>query len=279
MSLQQTKNYLDNLTPIDKVPVTWECTGYTSPGFNRWAAGAAFQGLPSETAANKEAATIARLLEVRSGQSLLDVACGYGRHAVIFAAQYGLQVAGVDVSPGLIAAAERIARERGLSIRYELCHARDLKWAEEFDHAMIAFNSFSLFSPDDAPAVLRAICRALKRNGRLFLDLDNKPFNQRKGSAYRDWRTWPHGINLQEVYFHENTSVEVDRDLTVRSDTGEVEEFTIFKRIYTRLEIKDLLQRAGFDTTYICGSWDLLPLDNDSPKMIVAAQKRAGIRV
>jgi SAM-dependent methyltransferase len=185
-----------------------------------------------------------------------------------------LKVTGIDISRGLIKTAKRFAKEKGLKIAYEVRHGKDLRYQEEFDCVIIAFNSFSLFSPEDAPVVLQGIHKALKKGGRIFMDLDNKPFNCRYGASYRDWCTWSGGIILQEVYFHQDISVEVNRDLSLNTESDQVEEFIIFKRIYSKDDIFDLFSKCGFRIDKIYGGWDLSPLDENSPKMILVGAKK-----
>jgi SAM-dependent methyltransferase len=48
-----------------------------------------------------------------AGKSVLDVGCGSGRYAVA-AAERGARVVGVDFSPGMLARARDLARERGV---------------------------------------------------------------------------------------------------------------------------------------------------------------------
>ena len=50
-------------------------------------------------------------------------------------------------------------------------------------------------------------------------------------------------------------------------------EVTIFKRIYTLDEMSDLLSSHGFHIDQIYGDWDLSPLDESSPKMIMVCLK------
>jgi len=213
------------------------------------------------------------LLEPRRGDSLLDVACGYGRHPLELASRFGLKVTGIDISPGLIASAKRRAAQHRLEIEYEVRDARDLAWSSRFDQAIIALNSFSLFSPEDALVVLRGIHQALRPAGRLFLDLDNKSLYVRLDVSHNDWYLTPGGLTLQEVYFHEATSVEVMRDLIFTTDSEQVTEFIIFKRIYSLGEITDLLSTCGFSVDRAYGSWDLSPLDESSPKMLLVGAK------
>lgn len=270
------KRLLERLTkavPIDKLPLIWDASCYTSDPFNKNARTESFTGWEGELPVKEEARVIAELLEATSGDRLLDVGCGYGRHDLVLASDYALTVTGVDISPGLIETARRLAREAGLSIDYEVKHGRDLDWHEEFDHTIFAFNTFSVFSRDDASPVLRGVHRALRTGGRLFMDLDNKPHNCRYGTSYRDWRVLPASLLLQEVYFHHDISVEVNRDLYLDPENDELGEFVVFKRIYSEQDIRDLLSQCGFQVIKVYGNWDLSPLDDNSPKIILIAAR------
>ncbi len=110
------------------------------------------------------------------------------------------------------------------------------------------------------------------------MDLDNKPFNCRYGVSDTNWCVWPGGVTLGEIYFHEDTSVEVNRDIIFGMDAGQAEEFIIFKRIYSQEEILKLLSSCGFKVDQIYGGWDLVPLDDNSPKMILLCAKEQKLR-
>jgi ubiquinone/menaquinone biosynthesis C-methylase UbiE len=266
-------DYLKGRLPIQEIPIQWDAKAYTSEAFNKWAGSPAFKGWAGDKETGEEVEVIAKLLKAQPGDAILDAGCGYGRHALVLADRYGLKVTGIDISPGLITAARRFAGEKGLDITYEVRNATDLPWSKEFDQAMIAFNSFSLFSPEDAPLVLKGIHRALRPGGRLFLDLDNKPYNCRYGTRDTHWYMYPGDLVLQEIYFHGDISVEVGRDMDFRKGAEEVEEFIIFKRIYSLDEITALLTDRGFRVEQVYGGWDLSTLDEKSPKMILAGMK------
>ncbi len=262
-------NYLKQLPPIEKIPLDWDCMGYTSQSFDNWISDPNFSGWEGDLPTEKEVEVIAALLDIKRGDSLLDLACGYGRHALLLAECYGIKVTGIDISSSLINVARKRAKEKGIAITYAVKHGKALDSQKEFDYAIIAFNSFSLFSPEDAPVVLQKIHRSLKDNGKLFMDLDNKPFNCRYGDSYRDWKVERNRLNLQEVYFHKDISVEACREFSWDFDSDNIEEFTIFKRIYSKEEICDLLSENGFHIDKIYGGWGLSPLDENSPKMIL----------
>jgi len=273
MTLQELCDYLKKLTPIAEVPLTWNSMGYTSESFNEWASDGSFNGWEGEYPTDEETSIMAKLLDVKHEDSLLDIACGYGRHAILFAGSYGLNVTGIDISQGLIESAKRFAEEQKINIAYEVRNGRDLEWQDEFDHAIIAFNSFSLFSPEDAPIVLSGIYKALKKNGKLFMDLDNKPFNCRYGTSCRSWDI-SGGLTLQEVYFHNDISVEVCRDLNWIPSLDRIEEFISFKRIYSDSDICKLLAKCGFCIDAIYGDWELSNLTQNSSKIILVGVKK-----
>ena len=70
------------------------------------------------------------------GATLVDLACGTGNAALIAAAR-GAEVTGVDVTPELIAIAERRARETGHAVTWVTADAADTALpAESFDAAI-----------------------------------------------------------------------------------------------------------------------------------------------
>ena len=261
--------------PIGKVPLTWDQTGYTSESFNQWAAGPTFLGWPEKPPTEREARVIAELLGLKAGHAVLDVACGYGRHALLLAQRYGYKMTGLDISCGLVASARRRAARAGTTVEYVVADARKLAWRDSFDGAFIAYNSFSLFSSEDAPLVLDGIHRALKPGGRLFMDLDNKPCIWWNGTSdsYADWRIGWSGFKLQEVCFHRDSSVEVCRDLYVHPFRQVVDEFVIFKRLYSIGEIRQLLAGRGFRVEREFGDWELRPWGEHSRRIILLARK------
>ncbi len=78
---------------------------------------------------------------------------------------------------------------------------------------------------------------------------------------------------LQEVYFHQDISVEVCRDLSLNTESEQVDEFISFKQIYSKDDIGDLLSECEFHIDKIYGGWDLSPLDENSPKMVLVGIK------
>lgn len=112
---------------------------------------------------------LVELAEVGSDHSVLDVATAAG-HTALAVAPLAARVVGVDLTPAMLAVAQRLARERGLTnVEFVEGDAEHLPAADEsFDRVVcrIALHHF----PDPGQAV-REMARVLKPGGRLaFVD-------------------------------------------------------------------------------------------------------------
>ena len=108
---------------------------------------------------------IARLA-LRSGESVLDVACGTGNLAIP-AARAGARVSGIDIAPNLIAQAQLEARAAGCAIEFEVGDAEALPYANgRFDTTVTMFGAMFAYRPVQAAAEL---LRVTKPGGRVAM--------------------------------------------------------------------------------------------------------------
>lgn len=143
----------------------------TSP-FDRWAA--AYEAMidwPKRLA--YEAPFLRRQLEAVGAGRVLDAACGSGRHAEMFF-HWGMEVEGADLSPAMIAEAERRC-PKSPRLRWRV---RDLRQPVEttggFDAAVCLGNSLATL-PDEQAVVesLRSLWDAIRPGGRLITQVIN----------------------------------------------------------------------------------------------------------
>ncbi|MCB0376672.1 MAG: class I SAM-dependent methyltransferase, partial [Sinomicrobium sp.] len=113
------------------------------------------------------------LLGIREGDTLLDLACGQGRHLIELARRGKYQLFGLDRSRYLIQRARSNAKKGGLVIQFKEGDVRKLPYAtDSFDFVTILGNSFGYFeSPDDDVRILSEVFRVLKPEGKLLMDV------------------------------------------------------------------------------------------------------------
>ena len=122
-----------------------------------------------------------RLLAIKPGELVLDIACGNGNYARRLA-RGGAKVIGFDASPTFIKRAREISGSEGLAIEYRVLDATD-------EEAMIGLGdgrfdaAVCSMAVMDLPAItplLRAVRRLLKPGGRFVFSVPHPCFNSSK---------------------------------------------------------------------------------------------------
>jgi SAM-dependent methyltransferase len=199
----------------------------------------------------REVEFIESCLAVKPGGQVLDIGCGYGRHAIELV-QRGLDVTGLDLSLPLLLRAADEAQRRAMSVNFVHADMREMAFEKQFDGAYCMLTSFGYFDEETNLRVAEGIARALKPGGRFLLDLVNRDYVVSDLPS----RVWWEGngcVVLEEVDFNFHTS----RILTHRSivfEDGRQIEQEISVRAYSLHEIGRLLRQAGFRVIDISGS-------------------------
>jgi SAM-dependent methyltransferase len=209
--------------------------------------------LPFTTAeqTGREVAFIRESLALPDGSEVLDVACGYGRHALEFA-ETGLRMTGLDLSLPLLIRAADDAQRRGLSVNFVHADMREMEFHSQFDGAYCMMSSFGYFDEETNLRVASSICRSIKPGGRFLLDIINRDYIV-GGLPSRVWWEGDGCVVLEEVDFNYHTSRVVIRRSVVFSDGRQTEQ-EISMRAYSLHELGKLLRQAGFRVLEVSGS-------------------------
>jgi SAM-dependent methyltransferase len=203
---------------------------------------------PEQTA--REVTFIREALSPPAGGEVLDVGCGYGRHALELA-QQGLRLTGLDLSlPMLIRAADH-AQKRGLTVNFVHADMREMTYDGQFDAAYCMLSSFGYFDEETNLRVATAICHALKPGGRFLLDIINRDYLVGDLPS----RVWWEGdgcVVLEEVDFNYHTSRVLIRRSVVFGN-GRQSEQEISLRAYSLHEVGKLLRQAGLRVLDVSG--------------------------
>ncbi len=130
----------------------------------------------------EEAQALIEMLGLKPGWRVLDVGCGAAHHAFALA-QAGLQIAALDISRRTLAEGRARARELGLQLRFIEGDARELRFREEFDAALVLWLSAFSETPADEEdeKILDGLCRSLVPEGKLVLDFWHAPYALQNG--------------------------------------------------------------------------------------------------
>jgi SAM-dependent methyltransferase len=223
--------------------------------------------LTDETS-DADAALVWKLLELTDTVELLDLACGHGRIANRLA-ERGARVVGLDATPMFLDIARSDAARRTVDVEYVAGDMRAIPWSDRFDVVVSWFTAFGYFDDEQNRAVLAAVHRSLRSDGRFLIELNHKD------------GLLPHWVPSSVV--HVDDSLMIDErlfdPLTGRADAtrtivsnGTTRRSTFFTRMFSFTELRDWLLQAGFrSVTGLDG--DGSALTSASRRMILIAQK------
>lgn len=224
----------------------------------------------------KEAEFIARALELPKGAKILDIGCGYARHAV-YLARMGYRVVGIDISDYLLEKAKERVKEFGVEVTLMKKDMRELDYREEFDGAYMFFTTFGYFSHEENQEVLMRVARALKPGGRFLVDITNKykviENFVRSGGQHRTWYKAGEYVVLEEMVFDIEKEEIISKRIFVKGDRVVASRaFTL--KVYSYSELKTMLERAGLKPVKVFGDYEGKPFKINSPRLIIVAERR-----
>jgi SAM-dependent methyltransferase len=207
---------------------------------------------------------------LQSGQRVLDLGCGSGRHAVELAGR-GLKVVCLDLSLTLL----KLARKRALAgnVPFPMLRSdmRRLPLRRRFDAVMSFFTSFGYFDADEENfEVIQSVADVLKPGGWFLLDYLNEQWTL-SHLVPRDERRDNGLLVVQERHF-DPVRHRLEKKILLE-EGDDVREYFESVRVYSHEEMLDMLSRARLKLRKIFGDWDGTPYDRDTPRMILISQK------
>ena len=224
----------------------------------------------SESAAEK----IASLLDIQSGESILDMACGFGRHSLALS-QRGNPVTGIDLNPDFIIEARKKANDLNLDACFECADMLEFVKPDSFDHVLFLYNSFGYFlDPEDDKRVLKNSLLSLRPGGKLILQVPNREgiMRSRPSQHFRYWHEEDNGkIRLEEATANDDWTWNTTRWIILDGDKRR--EYTYGIRLYDKTELCSLLDLIGFCEINTFSSISGKPYSKDAPHIVIVAQK------
>jgi ubiquinone/menaquinone biosynthesis C-methylase UbiE len=224
---------------------------------------------PERTAREVEA--LRALVPLGPGDRVLDLACGWGRHAVELA-RGGCEVTALDWSPDLLERARRRAEAAGVEVEWVRGDMRELAWEERFDAALCLYSSLGFFlSDEDDLRVLRGARRALRPGGALVIETMHRDQVVREFVERDWWETASGGVVRVEREF--DALEGVTREWTTWSRGDRTVEKRHAVRVRSATEWDGLLRAAGLLPREWWGDWSCAPFLHASEALIVVAER------
>jgi SAM-dependent methyltransferase len=221
-------------------------------------------------AAAMDAEPLAKLLELEPGARVLDLCCGPGRFSIELARR-GYRVTGVDRTALYLAEARRRARKEKLAVEFVRSDMRRFVRPHAFDAGINTFTSFGYFEePSDDLKVCRHVLQSLRPGGRFLIQAAGKEWLARHFQA-SDWQEDAGTFLLQERKVAPGWTGLENRWVLIQK--GKAREFRFFLRVYSGVELRDLLRRAGFARADVYGGLSAEPYDHNSRWLVAVARK------
>lgn len=219
---------------------------------------------------DKDAAFVIRQTGLQSPASILDLACGEGRHALAFA-QRGFTVTGVDRNEGWIEHAR--ASAGSLSATFIVGDMREPVGAG-YDLVTCLFHSFGFFSDDENEALVHGWASTLNPGAWFVLDVWNRDYKLVHWQPLQEWS--PNAsLHVREEHSFDPMTSRLAIHYSYTYENGERYQFDASHRLYTFTELRDLLARAGLGVRSVFGSLDGDPFSLDSRRLVIFARKPA----
>lgn len=179
--------------------------------------------------------------------SVLDMGCGTGRTTIPLSKKY--KVVGVDITPEMIKNAKKIAKSKGLKIRYEIGDATKLRFKDEsFDNALFSNNGWTQIpGRNNRIKALKEIYRVLKPGGYYIFTTHVRKL---KGFMFFWLKQWfklnilkPLGFRVDEIDFGDR--------FFARETSGAQFEQKQYIHIPSINEVRGQLSDTGFEFVFM----------------------------
>jgi SAM-dependent methyltransferase len=207
-------------------------------------------------------------LQPAPGSTILDIACGRGRHSRILAKK-GFNVTGIDISFDSIAFAKRFENENLEFYQHDMRLPFRVNY---FDHAFNFFTSFGYFrTRREHDDTIRTIANGLKPNGIFVIDYLNVHYSE-DHLVYNEQKKL-NGTNYEIHRWHDDTHFYkkiVINDPLLHQPVNYTEKVSKF----SFGDLNDMLSYQGLQVQEVFGDYKLGNYDvRTKPRLIIIAKK------
>ena len=220
----------------------------------------------------KETDFMLQYFNLQPGNKVLDMMCGYGRHAISLAKK-GVSVTAVDNLDEYIDEINDTAGKNDLPIKAYKADVVKFEAEETFDLALCMGNSLCFFDRNDTLRILKMIASHLKTGGHFFINtwmLAEIAFN-----SFRE-KAWSNMGDLKFIteskYLLHPSRIETDH--LILAPDGKTETKKAVDYIYSIAETESMLEEAGFSMNEVYSIPGRKKFTLGEPRAYIVAKKR-----
>lgn len=217
------------------------------------------------------AESVIKIAGLTKGSSVLDAGCGPGRISVELAAK-GLDVTGVDIIQSELDAAKDSADAEGVKLDLINCDLRSFKSQKKFDCAINLYTSFGYCDTiEEDFQILKNIADSLRDDGFFILECTSRE----TAILYFTDGEWfeRSGLTVLTQFSVEGAWEGLRSKWTIINREGQRIEHEFVQRLYSAIELKRMMMRAGFNSVEIYGNYDFSPYNEHAKTMVIVAKK------
>lgn len=196
---------------------------------------------------------IMRMSESNEALEILDLGCGPGLYAEIFARK-GHHVMGIDISETSINYAKAEAKNKSLNITYHNVSYLDVDLGENrYDLITLIYTDFGVLFPIDRDMLLVSVYKALKKGGILIFDVlkDNEleskvsqPTWEAKNGGF--WQSGPY-LALSNSFLYNDEKVILYQHCII-NEHSDIKFYRFWTHFFTPSRLEEILKTSNFNS-------------------------------
>lgn len=250
-----------------KIKSDWWKRGFFDFGMSKILFGAGKVKLATE-----EAKWIIKTVGVVPPAKILDVGCGIGRHAIVFA-KHGFDVLGIDISKIFLTKASRLAKKEGVKLKLEnIAMHRLAPYKNNFDLVTSLFTSFGYYSPRSQNfKIFKQMARTIKPGGVIVLDAAYQESIERHFQP-KNWRYFEDGSIVLEKRIYLQKDKQIYNDWMYLSG-GKTRHYRFKLHLFSIRELEKLFTDNGLKIIGRYSSLKGAPFKKGSFHIVFVARK------
>lgn len=220
----------------------------------------------------KEVEFMIPYFNLKSGQKVLDLMCGYGRHSIGLAKK-GIEVTAVDNLDAYINEINNIAAKEHLPVKAIKTDIINYQPADKYELAICMGNSFNFFDEADALKLLTTISSCLQAGGYLLInswsiaEIAYKRFSSSNSSQVGDVQ-----FQNELKFLLHPTRIETESTMTTPDGNSEIKNGIDY--IYSLNEMEKMMNAAGLSLKEVYSIPGRKKFTLGEPRAYLVAEKK-----